>query len=290
MRTVEFESLTKVAEILDVSKSTVSKAIQLLEDAIQLPLFVRSQKNFTLTPEGDIFYHECLQLEREVLNISACVSDIQTELQGILTINVIRSLVCQSFLNALTKYQQAYPKMSIDLILDKNNFKGEFCGEIDLYVTSYQEGIPEYIQRTEIFSITSMLCASPKYILAYGLPNELTDLINHQFIMYTQPNGLITSIHEKLVKEGIKVNSMIKINSINSIKECVVAGLGISELPLSCIENELKNGTLVSILPQFNAMYPIYAYHVTSDGNTPTKVKYFLELLLQEQAMGSTLR
>lgn len=282
MRAVELKSLTKVAEKLDVSKSTVSKAIRLLEDVIELPLFSRSHKNFKLTPEGENFYRECIKVEREILNISAHIKDMQTEPEGVLTINIVRSLLCQHFLDTVTTFQETCSKMHVDLIMGGNKFTGDIHGGI--YIAPYQDNLPDYIQREEVLSTVSMLCASPGYIKSHGVPQSLMDLADHYFIIHKQQNTLIKSIPEKLKKENIGFRSQLEINSTNAIKDCVIAGLGISELPQSIIESELEQGLVVPIMPQLNTHHQLYAYYAIYNGVTPTKVSRFLDVLQKKDA------
>ncbi|WP_440682233.1 LysR family transcriptional regulator [Cysteiniphilum halobium] len=280
MRAVEFESLTKVAEELDVSKSTVSKAIRLLEDAIEMPLFSRNHKNFKLTPEGDAFYHECIKIEREVLNIFAHIEDVQTELEGVLTINVVRSLLCHHFLDIITKYQEIYPKVHINLITHGSIFTGHIRGDIDLYIAPHKSNLPAHVHKVDVLRTTSMLCASSDYIKVHGMPQTLRDLANHHLILLRRyPSTYIESIAEKLKKENIDFRSRLEINSTNAIKDCVFAGLGISELPRSIIASELEKGEIISILPQFNSHHQLYAYYAVYDDVIPAKVSRFLAML-----------
>lgn len=59
-------SFTKAAELLYVNQSSVSRAVQALEDGWETTLFLRSKRGITLTIEGDYYYQKVCQLLQDL--------------------------------------------------------------------------------------------------------------------------------------------------------------------------------------------------------------------------------
>ena len=59
---VRENSITKAAESLFISQSTISKAIKCLEQAYNTELIDRKARNFKLTSAGEIFYNSAVKI------------------------------------------------------------------------------------------------------------------------------------------------------------------------------------------------------------------------------------
>ena len=66
VKVVENGGFTNAAKVLNVPKSTISKAVSKLENLTETKLMIRSTRSFTLTAAGEAFYQQCLQPVREL--------------------------------------------------------------------------------------------------------------------------------------------------------------------------------------------------------------------------------
>lgn len=66
VQVVEQGSFTRAADILQIHRPTVSKAIQQIEDDLGVKLIHRTTRKLSVTAEGEAFYHRaglyCLKL------------------------------------------------------------------------------------------------------------------------------------------------------------------------------------------------------------------------------------
>ena len=63
---VEAHSFTEASYALEISQSAVSQQIKALEDDLGVPLLVRQNRTFSLTPAGEYFYRHGKELLQEI--------------------------------------------------------------------------------------------------------------------------------------------------------------------------------------------------------------------------------
>ena len=108
-------NITRAAEHLHVSQSTITIAIQRLEEQIAVQLFDRSQKQLTLTTEGVVFWEKVSGI---LLQLQDAVTEAQQyrDLQkGTLKIGVPPLIASFLFPNILAAFTAQYPNLQITI-------------------------------------------------------------------------------------------------------------------------------------------------------------------------------
>src|ERR1039457_6519638 len=88
----ETESFTKTAQINNVSQSAVSQTITALERKFNSLLIERRKKNFRLTPEGKVLYHQSKELLQTYAAIHNRMQEIKQVISGDIRIATVYSL------------------------------------------------------------------------------------------------------------------------------------------------------------------------------------------------------
>ena len=98
-----------------------------------------------------------------------------------------------------------------------------------------------------------MACASPAYLAQHVTPATPQDLIAHEWL--TQ-EGRRRAVDEWIGRDGarhrIRVRNRITSNNQLSLKQLTLAGFGLSLQVLPEIAEELADGRLVQVLPDFS--------------------------------------
>ena len=97
---------------------------------------------------------------------------------------------------------------------------------------------------------TRKLYASPKYIAEKGMPQSLEDLKQHALITYRFANGLLEN-NWVFEQAEVQIDSRLTSNSAPYIHHAVTKGAGISLLLEVSVTEDVKNGALVEVLPQY---------------------------------------
>jgi LysR family glycine cleavage system transcriptional activator len=125
------KSYSKAAQELFVSQAAVSQQMRLLEDVLEIKLFMRSGRNMQLTQSGEKLYqstHQALMLLIKGLN------SIQTEgLAGDLTITSTQSFCSLWIMPRLFRFAQLYPDINIK-ILGSNHVEDIQVEHIDIAI------------------------------------------------------------------------------------------------------------------------------------------------------------
>lgn len=129
-----------------------------------------------------------------------------------------------------------------------------------------------------------ILCASPEYIRKYRAPQTLGDLPEHQLIAFknTNPVPLISSSGQHEEFDPSKARNRLIVDDGAALKETTKAGAGISTNALWSVHQELADGALVRVLPEFRLNNRTHLWLVYPQSNVSTeKVRVFIDFLVE---------
>lgn len=249
-------SFTQTAQLLDYAQSSITAQIKSLEEELGVILFERLGKRVILTDEGkrlQQYAQKMLELDSEM---KKAVSNEQA--QVVLKIGAQESQCVYRLPSILQQYQKAYPQVKII-------FKPVHTTEIakDLL----QSGILDVAFISDVYKETPMLYRErliQEQLIFVSAPTSIKGpfLSVHQLsteTMLLTENGCSyrNQLEAQLQQEGVMSLQMIEFASIEAIKQCVMAGLGITFLPKMVVEREIAKGQLIELQSSFNVK-PIY--------------------------------
>ncbi|HWR39980.1 MAG TPA: LysR family transcriptional regulator [Patescibacteria group bacterium] len=241
-------SFVQAADMLGYSPSTITSHIQNLENEMGVKLFERLGHRIELTGQGRSllpYAEQIIMLISEALKITAN-SDMP---QGRLTIGTSESLGTYRLPQLLQRYREDYPK--VEMVISFANC-AETCdalrkNEIDvaLIVNNRMWGndlITENLSQEQM-----LFLASPNHPLSQKktvMPRDLEETC----IILTEPGCSYRLTVEKILKDSqVSPQSFLEANSIESIKQLMMLGLGIAMLPRFTAEKELAANLLCAI-------------------------------------------
>lgn len=279
---VETGSFTSAAERMGISKALVSKYINLIEAQFGVRLFNRSTRKIQPTEAGMNYYNRAILILDEFSSLVESVSDNAENASGTLKISASLTFGELLLIPRLSRFLDKHPNLKININL--TNQKIDLIkNEIDVAVRVGKCDDSTYIAR-KINDFDFTLCASPDYIELYGQPKNPSDIKNYNCII--DPNLKMGAswpfTYQDNITKTIKTNHTISVNSPKAIRELAIHGNGIALIPSFMVQEDIKNGLLEEILPNYktikyplNVIYPHRKY-------LPKKVKCFIEFLTQE--------
>jgi DNA-binding transcriptional LysR family regulator len=247
------KSLTRAAQILDISPTAVSKQIKKLENAIQEDLFIRTTRQVRLTEFGTQLYHAAKGLQSHWDNVLGLILSKDKCPKGILKIASTLVVANQFIIPNLLEFRERYPSLKIELKLAEHvpDMDRE---DVDILVGfSVSHNVPKNLRAKKLFDSRIILVASPNYLEKYGCPQKEKDLVQHQFIFH----ALHSSTNEFILanKKPLKfARPVIIVNALESLLELCVKGNGIALIGERLAKKYLEKGELVRVLP--NLPYP----------------------------------
>ena len=240
-------SFAGASKILHVSTSHVSKVVARLEARLQTQLFNRTTRRVSLTDMGHAFVDHSRRIIQERDELLAMVNGAG-EPQGELRITCSISLG-ERFIEPIVRdFMQRHKRLSVRL--DLTNRVVDLVGEgYDIAIRTGQISDHRLFGR-RIASRLVELCASPAYLEQRGAPAMIDDLKHHDCLI-----GTSSSWH--FVEHGkgrvFMPDGRWHCNSGKAVAEAAAAGMGICQLPLFYVRQQIADGVLLPLLEDFRA-------------------------------------
>jgi DNA-binding transcriptional LysR family regulator len=244
---VKSGSISKAAEVLDLTQPAVSIQLKNLQRHFDVPLTETIQKRLHITPFGRDIARAAENLIQEAQGISQKTKAQQGKLSGQLRISAVSTgkYVIPYFLSSFLAEHQ-----DIELSLDVSNKQGVLGhlreNEIDFALVSTTPKnavlISEDLMRNELFLVASSEMHIPRSRTQHDLLQKLT------LIFREDGSATNQAMNQFLKSNEIKVFRKIQLTSNEAVKQAVIAGLGVSILPMIGIRHEIAAGRL-KIIP-----------------------------------------
>lgn len=254
IKVVEAGSILAVEKSLKISKSTISRRIQGLEQQLGNHLLNRNTHGIELTMLGYSLYEKFHEYDAQLadkLN-SATVAD--TQARGKLNILSPYTFTHKFIIPQIDKLLQNNPHLQINISHNSNEFNMQ-KEMYDIAIVNY----PPKQQSQKVKLIASdklVIVCTPQYIEKHGLLSDIKDHLHHQTIGKATPSGATSDSFPMISEQTgevtiIKTTPQIFVNNFVESKIFVANHQGIAGFPLHYIRDELASGALVRLLPEY---------------------------------------
>jgi len=242
-------SFTKAADELEVSKGLVSRHVSHLEKALNAKLFHRTTRRIALSEVGEELFTKAKQIQLLASEAEIRVKDITQEFSGDLKVTAPFEFGRALCRHVIPSFIRQHPQ--INLILDFGPIKREIVsGDFDVAFRAYEE-LPNDVVGKELGYIRNVLVCSKNYDFKNEI-KAIKDLHHCAFILNGQNerwNQLELINGDK--KYQIEVGGNLRSNTYSSILSLTEKGLGMACLPYYQVEEKIRSGELIHILPDW---------------------------------------
>ena len=242
-------SFTIAANQLQISPSVATRLVKELERHLGTRLLTRSTRMFRLTSAGTQYLAECRRLIADIVSAEVSAADAHGLPQGRLTISAPQSFGRFYVTPLVLEYLSRFPDVQVvawfmDRSMNLSDDRVDVAFRIGKLPTSN-------FAVTTVGNVRHVLCASPDYLERYGAPVRVDQLTEHRIIhavdessspewrFFDGENPLVVRLHPWLTTDS------------ESAIDAAVAGLGITRM-LSCqIADQLRDGSLKTVLADF---------------------------------------
>lgn len=271
-------SFTKAAAHLNCSKAHASKQISDLEQEIGSPLLHRNTRAIKLTFAGEALFKHAQSIIHELQYIKNTVNSLQNKAQGTLRITSPKGYADYILAPHLPRFLEEYPDISLEM---------NHCGvnldlvkeKIDVAIRITHEPPLDKIAKRIGFD-RMVICASPKYLEKHTQPKTPQQLNDHRCLVYSSERSVDHWPfweNNKLIT--ITVKSKVSSNSVQVLLQAAIKGQGIARLPQFVIQENIKNGSLQTVLSDYNVQdIPVYAIFSQSRV-IPPRIHAFIKFL-----------
>ena len=244
-------SFTKAADALDTSPANVTRYVNELEAHLGTRLLNRSSRRLSLTESGETLYERAKSILEEVAETEAMASTASLQPRGRLRINAPLSFGILVLAPLWPRFMAKYPEVELDIVLIDRIVDIVEEG-YDLAIRISRSGSTSHIAR-RLSRSRNIVCASPAYLAAHGMPQVPADLARHVCLGYTYS---ATADEWQFVDaagdpHSVKVRWAMRANNGDTARAAALAGAGVIWQPSFLIGNDVRAGRLVEVLPGF---------------------------------------
>ncbi len=272
-------SLTKAASSLSINKAALSKQIKKLEQELSVDLFSRKGQRLSLTHEGDVLLQQCLKLQLEIDNTRALCSEFFSAPKGDLHVVILDYFAKKFIYPHLAAFKQQYPE--VNLFFDVSERIPDFENEVADLAVGFFLVAPENLIQRRMYSTRYVMCSAKSYFDSHGIPEKLEDLMNHIYIGHASRDE-ICSTH---LQPGyhLKLKPSIIFNNVSGMIASAKLGIGIVQLPLYLVENEITSGQLIEVLTDYQLQDAPVFYFYPKYRHSQPKVRCFIDFFLADK-------
>ncbi|MGZ3919118.1 MAG: LysR family transcriptional regulator [Bacteroidia bacterium] len=239
VKVVECRSVTKAAGELFMTQPAVSIQLRNFQDQFEIPLTEIIGRQLRVTDFGFEIYRMTERVLNEVNSINYKTQAYKGLLSGRLIVASVSTgkYVMPFFLAGFMKQHQG-----IDLVMDVTNKEKVIdsleSGDIDFALVSV---LPEKLDIHEETLMDNELhfVANKSFVVN---KNKMTreDLENQPLIYREQGSATRKVMEDYFAKKNIHARKKLELTSNEAVKQAIIAGLGISIMPLIGIRDELN--------------------------------------------------
>lgn len=281
-------SVSKTARELGITPAAVSKHLALMESRLGVPLFNRTTRSMSLTPEGDVYLGHARKIMAGIGEMEDQLLGAKASPQGLLRVNATLGFGRSHIAPLISDFVRKYPQVDIQLQLSVNPPPS---GD-DAYDICFRFGNPpdsRSIARL-IAANRRVVVASPAYLKKHGEPKTPADLARHNCIGIRQGDeayGLwrFATTHGKgrnktETTESVKIRGNLTTNDGGIAVNWALDGLGILLRAEWDVRKYLQSGRLLQLLTHYSSpdadIYAVYA----QQHRTSLRVKTFLDFVV----------
>ena len=267
------------ARRLGMPLPTVSRKVSELEAHLGAQLLVRSTRKVALTETGQQFLITCRRVLGELNEAEREASGEYRVPRGELAVSAPTGLGGAYLAPIVTEFLLAYPDIDVDLRLSDRitNLADE---QIDVAIRIAH--LPDSsLIALKLGVIRHVVCASPAYLDARGVPETIADLSRHACVTFTA----LEAPREWIFRDSgqttrIAIKSRLSVSSASAAVEAATAGLGISRLLCYQAAPALAEHRLRLVLRRFEPV-PLPVSLVYPSGRlVPLKLRAFTDFVV----------
>ena len=182
-------SLSAAARALQLTQPTVGRHIDLLEDALKLPLFVRSRDGMALTAKGADLVAEASEMEIAATGFERHAAGLDKKMDGVVRISANEIIGVMILPRILPEFMQANPGIEVELIIS-NSAANLLQRDADVAIRMFRPTQNDLLAR-KVAELPLGFFGLRDYLSANGVPQTLGDLRSHRFIGLDRETSMI---------------------------------------------------------------------------------------------------
>jgi LysR family transcriptional regulator, low CO2-responsive transcriptional regulator len=242
-----YRSFTHAARELHLTQPAVSQQIKLLEQEAGLPLFEHIGRTIQVTAAGEELLRYATQITDLLREATEALAAMRGLKRGVLKLGAV-STAKYFAPSLLSAFAPAYPEVSIRFVVGNREEVVRLLAsnEIDLVIM----GRPPRELETVAAPFAKhplVIIASPDHLLVGKRRMALKQLAGENFVIREAGSGTRAAMEHVFKEHGVLYRTSMEVSSNETIKQAVMAGMGISFISKHTVALELSTGRLATL-------------------------------------------
>lgn len=240
-------SVSGAARQLHLTPPAVSLQLRDLENAIGIPLLERSDKGLIPTLAGQELFSVCEEIQASLTQFAEKITELKGVDHGIVSVGVV-STARYFAPTVLAEFMKIYPDIKVRLQVGNREvtLKKLEEMELDFAITGFPPDHFE-VKKEFISKHPQIIIAPPQHELAGRSEISLSALKNETFLL-REPGSGTRTVADKLFSRNKDLPSQgLEFGSNETIKQAVMAGMGIAVISAHTVAAELAEKRLVAL-------------------------------------------
>ncbi len=247
---VESGSFSRAAEKNFISQSAVSQRLRALEREYGQTLLDRGQGRgrVTATPAGETLYRGAREVLSRAAALDAEMRQLSDEVAGTVRVATVYSVGLHALPPRLKPFLATHPRVNVHLEYEQTDkvYEDVASGALDVGIVA----CPTSKRDLEVLPFAEegmVLICAPEHALAGEKEVGLKRLDGLAFIGFADDIPTRRLVDDRLRAAGARVKMVMTFDNIETIKNLVEIGSGVSILPVDTVRQEARTGTLVAL-------------------------------------------
>jgi len=244
---VDSGSIMAAAQQLDQTTSGISRALQRLENKLNVTLLERTTRKLKLTYEGQQFLEKARKILSDLSEAEESLQRSNAEMSGLIRIDSATPFILHVIVPLVAEFTKKYPNIQIELTNHEQI--------IDLLEHKTDVAI-RFGELRDSSLHAKLLCTSRLYIVATanylaqaGIPKHPVDLMTHTLLGFSQPTHL-NNWPIQINNKPFTIEAKIKSTNGETVRQLALQGSGIACLSRFMVGDDLKEGRFVALLEE----------------------------------------
>jgi DNA-binding transcriptional LysR family regulator len=280
VRVVEEGSFTAAGRALRRPKSSVSRSVARLEEALGARLLQRTTRALTPTEAGREYWPRARAAMAALDEAAEEVARSGGEPRGLVRMTAPDD-GADLLAGMLLRFSRRYPRIHVDVSLTGRHVDLVAEG-LDLAVRAGELADSSLVARR--VGVTSVgLFAAPSYLRRRGTPRTLADLARHDCVVQLARGGSATwSFVGPEGRVSVEVRGQLAADQLSFRRQAVLLGAGLGMMPHFLAAPAVRAGQLVHVLPQYALRGAPVHVVVPSRQMLPARVALLRDFLVEE--------
>lgn len=245
---VQFRSVTRGAAVNGVTASAASQHLQELERSLDAVLLDRTTRPFQVTDAGKLYFELCREVLRRNDEFMAALGNLKGAVNGTVKVASIYSVGLSEMSQIEGQFKARYPEvvLEVEYLRPERVYEAVSRETADIGLVSYPEPRKDVAvipwRREEM-----VLAVGPAHSLA-GMSRILTERLDGlDFVAFDEDLPIRREVDRYLKDRGVEVRVVMHFDNLQTIKEAVALGPGVSIVPARILRTEMEQGRLKAI-------------------------------------------